>query len=68
MPRGTNIVSDNHWDEFLPDLYSYNVTQIPIYETDTFGKMNTIAGYLAEGEYLAFYSNRTYGSVSRDTG
>ena len=65
VPRGTNIVSDNHWDEFLPDLYSYNVTQIPIYETDTFGKMNTIAGYLAEGEYLAFYSNRTYGSVSR---
>ena len=65
VPVGTKIVSDNHWDEFLPDLYSYRVTQIPIYETDTFGKMNTIAGYLAEGEYLAFYSNRTYGSVGR---
>ena len=61
----STIVSDNHWDEGIRDIYSYKVRQIPIYEPDTLDKMDTIAGYLSEGEYLVFYSNRTYGSVAR---
>ncbi len=65
IPRGATIVTDNHWDEGIPDIYSYGVRQIPIYEPDTTGKMDTIAGYLSQGDYLAFYSNRTYGSVGR---
>ena len=62
---GANIVTDNHWDEPIPDIYGYSVRQIPIYESDTSEKMDTIAGHLSRGDYLVFYSNRTYGSVAR---
>ena len=65
VPRGTAIVSDNHWDEFVPNLYTYNVWQFPIYETDTSQKMDTLAGKLAASEYLVFYSSRPYASAAR---
>ena len=65
VPRNAAIVTDNHWDEGIPDIYRYQVSQIPIYERDTLAKMETIAGHLANGDYLVFYSNRTYGSVAR---
>ena len=65
VPRNATILSDNHWDEWIPDLYSYKVRQIPIYDSDTPGKMGTIAGYLSQADYLVFYSNRTYGSIAR---
>ena len=65
IPPGTSIVSDNHWDEFVPDLYRYRVWQFPVYESDTPQKMSTLAQRLAESQYLVFYSNRPYGSVSR---
>ena len=63
---GTAIISDNHWDEFVPNLYAFDVWQYPVYETDTQVKMETLAGRLADSEYLVFYSNRPYSSVSRD--
>ena len=63
---GTSIVSDNHWDEFLPNLYEFDVWQYPVYEADTPSKAETLAGRLADSEYLVFYSNRPYSSVSRD--
>ena len=65
VPINTTIVTDNHWDEGIPDIYSYNVQQIPIYDRDTLHKMDTIAGHISQGDYLVFYSNRTYGSVAR---
>ena len=65
IPTPATIISDNHWDEGIPDIYRYRVHQIPIYEPDSLSKMDTIAGYLAEGDNLVFYSNRTYGSVAR---
>ena len=65
VPRNSTIVTDNHWDEGIPNIYSYQVRQIPIYEGDTYGKMDTIADHLSRGDYLIFYSNRTYGSVAR---
>ena len=65
VPKGTAIVSDNHWDEFIPELYSYAVWQFPVYDPDSPGKMTSLAGHLAEAEYLVFYSNRPYGSVAR---
>ena len=65
VPRGSTIVTDNHWDEGIPDIYRYNVRQVPIYDPDTQRKMSTIAEHLDRGDYLIFYSNRTYGSVSR---
>ena len=68
VPAGTIIVSDNHWDEFIPDLYSYRVWQYPVYEADTVEKIDTLVANLAVAEYLVFYSNRPYSSVSRDPG
>ena len=66
IPKGTLFVSDNHWDEFVPNLYSYNVWQFPVYEEDNVEKMNTLADKLAISEYLVFYSNRPYSSAARD--
>ena len=66
VPQGTAIVSDNHWDEYLPDLYSYSVWQYPVYDMpDSPTKMHTLAQRLAQSDYLVFYSNRPYSSVSR---
>ena len=66
VPRGTPIVSDNHWDEFVPGLGAYDVWQFPAYDADNRGKMSALAGRLAKSEYLVFYSYRPYVSVTRD--
>ena len=65
VPRGTAIVSDNHWDEFVPNLYSYDVWQFPVYEPDNAAKMDTLAEKLASSEYVVFYSSRPYASAAR---
>ena len=65
VPPNSTIITDNHWDEGIPDIHRYRVRQIPIYEPDTKGKMGIIAEHLSQGDYLVFYSNRTYGSVAR---
>ena len=65
VPAGTSIVSDNHWDEFVPSLYQYNLWQFPVYDADTPEKMDALASRLSGSEYLVFYSNRPYGSVAR---
>ncbi|MCH8296611.1 MAG: glycosyltransferase family 39 protein [Chloroflexi bacterium] len=65
VPQGTAIVSDNHWDEFLPNLYNYDVWQFPVYDPDTQGKMDTLAAKLASSEYVVFYSSRPYASAAR---
>ena len=66
LPPGTAMVSDNHWDEFIPELYSYEVWQFPAYERDDAVKMAALVGKLASSEYLVFYSHRPYVSVARD--
>ena len=66
LPVGMAIVSDNHWDEFVPDLYGFRVWQYPVYEGETLAKMETLAQRLSDSGYLVFYSNRPYTSVSRD--
>ena len=66
IPRGTAIVSDNHWDEYVPNLYPYDVWQFPVYDADTLEKMSTLAEKLASSEYVVFYSSRPYASAARD--
>ena len=66
VPRGASIVMDNHWDEWLPGLYSYDTWQYPVYEPDTRTKMRTMARKLAGSDYLMFYSHRPYASAARD--
>ncbi|MDA0264002.1 MAG: DUF2298 domain-containing protein [Chloroflexi bacterium] len=65
VPQGTAIVSDNHWDEFIPNLYSYDVWQFPVYNPDTVEKMDDLAARLATSEYVVFYSSRPYASAAR---
>ena len=65
VPKRSVIITDNHWDEGIPEIYSYDVQQIPIFDRDTQLKMERVARHLADGDYLIFYSNRTYGSVTR---
>ena len=66
VPRGSPIVLDNHWDEFLPGMHGRNVWQFPLYEHDTPQKMGELADHLASSNYLIFYSARPYASASRD--
>ena len=66
VPRGTGIVFDNHWDEFLPGIYGYDTWQFPLYERDSQGKMTELASNLARSDYLVFYSARPYASAARD--
>ena len=49
----------------MPNLYSYNVWQFPVYEEDNVEKMNTLADKLAISEYLVFYSSRPYSIAAR---
>ena len=63
---GTRIVSDNHWDEYIPGLGRYDVWQFPAYEADTPDKMRELASRLSNSEFLVFYSNRPYTSIARD--
>ena len=66
VPPGTSIVSDNHWDEFVPELYAFDVWQFPAYEPDGVGKMAELGGRLANAEYVVFYSQRPFVSVASD--
>ena len=65
IPPQTAIVMDNHWDEWLPGLYDYQLWQFPLYEPDTPTKMRNLAGNLAHSDYLIFYSHRPYTSAAR---
>ena len=65
LPPGTAILTDNHWDEPLREIRHYDVEQFRSYERDSVAKMDNLAQQLSEAEYLAFYSNRTYGSIAR---
>jgi uncharacterized membrane protein len=64
-PPGTTILTDNHWDEGIPDVGRYTVDQLPMFESDSVAKMESVAQKLAKAEYLVFYSNRTYGAIAR---
>ncbi len=64
---GTSIVNGgSNWDEQIPDLGRYDVWTFPAYHPDRDPtKIRNLVDRLADSEYLLFYSNRAYGSVSR---
>ena len=62
---GSIVISDNHWDEYIPDLQRYRIWQFPAYNPDNGAKIDKLVRRLAEADYLVFYSNRPYGSVAR---
>ena len=65
VPKGSTILTDNHWDEGIPGLSGYQVSQLPMYEQDALEKMDQLTERLAEAEYLIAYSNRPFGSIAR---
>ena len=67
VPYGSQIVNGGSlWDERIPDLGRYAVWTFPAYHPDDDpAKIPELAGRLASGDYLVFYSNRAYGAVSR---
>ena len=66
VPRGSRIVLDNHWDEYLPGLYDFQTWQFPLYEHDNSNKMRELSRQLAGSDYLIFYSARPYASAAQD--
>ena len=66
IPPDAVIISDNHWDEFIPELHGYRVWQFPAYEPDNIGKMAELGKRLSDSDYLVFYSHRPYVSIASD--
>ena len=67
VPTGASIINGgSYWDEQLPDLGRYDVWTFPAYHPDSDrNKIPELVDRLAESDYIVFYSNRAYGSVSR---
>ncbi len=65
VSSSTVIITDNHWDEGIPDLGKYDVRQFPAYEHDSIEKAQRLSTNLSQAQYVVFYSNRTYGSIRK---
>ena len=64
VPKGSVILTE-HWEEGLPNLNGYVVREMPLYDEDTPEKLRRTAQRLAVADYLVFYSNRLYGTITR---
>ena len=66
-PPGASIINGgSHWDERIPDLGRYDVWTFPVYDPDAGrGKIPDLVDRLSSSDYVVFYSNRAYGSVTR---
>ena len=60
-----SVILMEHWEEGLPDLGRYEVPRLPVYENDTPHKLDGMAAELARADYVLFYSNRLYGTITR---
>ena len=64
-PHGAFVLKE-HWEESLPNLRSdFEFFDLPMYEDDRAGKTALIADMLADADFLVFFSNRLYGTISR---
>jgi YYY domain-containing protein len=61
----TAVILKEHWEEGLPELYSYNIRELEIYNPDHPQKTLSMANKLASADYLVLYSNRLYGTIPR---
>ena len=67
VPPGAAIINGgSYWDEQIPSLGDYKVWTFAAYHPDhDRTKIPDLIDRLAKSDYLVFYSNRAYGSVSR---
>lgn len=64
VPAGASIAKE-HWEEGLPNLGLYRITELNLYDPDDANKLRAMATTLATADYLLFYSNRLYGTIPR---
>ena len=62
---GSNVLTDNHWDEGFPNLGLFNVDLLHVHEGDTPQKVGVVASQVASADYIMSYSNRPWGSITR---
>ena len=63
-PEGSVILKE-HWEEGLPDLWTFERRELPMYNPDSPQKLQTMLSELAQAEYLTFYSSRLFGTIPR---
>ena len=63
--KSGSLIIKEHWEESLPNLRNFQYEELPIYEDDTYVKLTRISDSLQRGDYLVFFSNRLYGTVTR---
>ena len=64
IPSGAVLLKE-HWEEGLPGLDSYIVEELPMYDHDNLSKIEKVAEFLSEADYIVFFSNRLYGTIPR---
>ncbi|MBI3978228.1 MAG: DUF2298 domain-containing protein, partial [Chloroflexi bacterium] len=65
VPPGATIARE-HWEESLPNLGGYRVVELPMYEPDEdANKVRRLVDEIQRNDYIVFYSNRLYGTISR---
>ena len=65
VPKGSVILKEGPWEEGFPNMGGYQIGELPMYEPDGPYKLGLLAGELARGDYLLFFSNRMYGTIPR---
>ena len=60
-----SVILMEHWEEGVPHLGRYDVPRLPVYENDTPHKLDGMVAELARADYVLFYSNRLYGTITR---
>ena len=65
VPPGSSLLMDSYWEEGLRDLGRFNHTRMEVYDEESPAKRTEMIERLAGADYLLFYSNRQYGTISR---
>ena len=60
-----SLILKEHWEEGLPDLHRYRISELQMYNPDVPAKFDQVSADLASGDALVLYSNRLYGTLPR---
>ncbi len=59
------VILMEHWEEGIPDLGSFNVLTLNLYDDDSSAKLLKLSTDLSRADYIVFFSNRLYGTIPR---
>ena len=62
--KNSSILKE-HWDEGLPNLNNFKITELPLYNFDSTDKISNISSLLSKTDYIIIFSNRLYGTIPR---